>query len=129
MTGRLLKFDQEEFFQSASGASMEDFGFVYIPPACEDGSLQCRLHVFFHGCTMQHQVIGTDFITNAGFIEIADANNIVVLFPQTIAKTLSGNPNGCFNWFGYLVKICHDVSNRLPGKNMNLHFFPERLAF
>ena len=86
---------------------MEDFGYIYIPPQCEPGNESpnatlCLLHIFFHGCTMQPENIGTDFITTIGFPELADANDLVVLFPSTIGSLLAGNPNGCFNWVGYL---------------------------
>ena len=38
----------------AYNSSMESFGYVYIPPSCEpDTGITCRLHMFFHGCTMQ----------------------------------------------------------------------------
>eukprot|EP00095_Tigriopus_kingsejongensis_P003179 maker-scaffold91_size383040-snap-gene-1.32 protein:Tk03179 transcript:maker-scaffold91_size383040-snap-gene-1.32-mRNA-1 annotation:"hypothetical protein DAPPUDRAFT_194537" len=104
MAGALTQFSQAEFFDgNPNKASMEEFGFIYIPPNCKaDSGVQCRFHIFFHGCAMQHEEIGTEFIRTAGFIEVADANDIILLFPQTIAKTLTGNPYGCWNWFGYL---------------------------
>ena len=48
--------------------------------------LSCRLHVFFHGCTMSADENGTEFIENSGILEMADANNIVALFPQVKLK-------------------------------------------
>ena len=54
--GRLAVFDQEEFMDGvpAYNASMESYGYVYIPERCEPGTgITCRLHMFFHGCTMQ----------------------------------------------------------------------------
>ena len=47
---------QEEFMDgvSAYNASMESYGYAYIPQRCEpDSGITCRLHMFFHGCTMQ----------------------------------------------------------------------------
>lgn len=44
--------------------------------------LTWRLHFFFHGCNMHANHIGTSFIEQAGFIEVADANDIVIIFPQ-----------------------------------------------
>lgn len=29
---------------------MGSVGFIYIPNACKNGNLQCRLHIAFHGC-------------------------------------------------------------------------------
>ena len=83
MNGNLVEFDQEEFFDGdADGASMDSTGFYYIPPNCQDGLIVCKLHIFFHGCAMGQEFIGTEFIETAGFIEIADTNDIVLLFPQ-----------------------------------------------
>ncbi|TRY67557.1 hypothetical protein TCAL_03306, partial [Tigriopus californicus] len=119
MQGRLVEFDQNEFFEgNAKGASMDETGFVYIPPACEDGSVQCNFHIFFHGCSMQFEEIGTEFIRRAGFIEVADANNLVILFPQTIARTLTGNPYGCWNWFGYLNDLLYEEYATKNAKQM-----------
>ena len=39
------------------------------------------------------------FSRNAGYIAIAEANNIIVLFPQVVNSTL--NPKGCWDWWGY----------------------------
>ena len=48
---------EDEFFArgSAYDASMESFGYVYVPQRCEPGTggAACKLHVFFHGCGMQ----------------------------------------------------------------------------
>ena len=102
---------------------MEAFGYVYVPQRCEPGTgVECILHVFFHGCGMQVSVvnlstmwkgsdikifqqpeeIGSEFIETAGFMEVADSNDMVVLFPSTVARALIANPYGCFNWYGYL---------------------------
>lgn len=44
--------------------------------------------------------VGNTFALRAGYLEVAEVNNIIVLFPQVVA-TLS-NPNACFDWWGYL---------------------------
>ena len=44
--------------------------------------------------------IGDVYVKNAGYLEVAEANAIIVLFPQTIS-TVGSNPNGCFDWWGY----------------------------
>jgi hypothetical protein len=41
--GRVLPFDQNEFFGGNAGdASMDSTGYVYIPPACEGGATKCK---------------------------------------------------------------------------------------
>jgi hypothetical protein len=35
-------------------------------------------------------------------LEVAELNDIIVLFPQIAATSFSPqNPNGCFDWWGY----------------------------
>ena len=51
---------------------------------------------------LQPELIGSEFIETAGFMEVADSNDMVIIFPSTIARALIANPGGCFNWFGYL---------------------------
>ena len=40
--GQLVPFDQDEFFEKdAYDCSMDTTGYVYVPPACEDGNTVC----------------------------------------------------------------------------------------
>ncbi len=108
--GQVLAFDQRPYIQRDGGSlpairvSMADGGYLYLPAACAAGQ-PCRLHVAFHGCQQQSGNIGTAFVTGAGFNEWADANRIVVLYPQTAATTAVPltpfNPQGCWDWWGY----------------------------
>ena len=46
--------------------------------------------------------IGEDYVMHGGYNEVADANNIVILYPQAKRSlTIPYNPNGCFDWWGY----------------------------
>ena len=38
---------------------------------------------------------------NGGYNEVADLNNIVILYPQAKRGSIPYNPNGCFDWWGY----------------------------
>ena len=38
---------------------------------------------------------------NAGYNEVGELNNIIILYPQAIATV--SNPNGCWDWWGYTV--------------------------
>ncbi|RXG54472.1 hypothetical protein Avbf_14977 [Armadillidium vulgare] len=44
--------------------------------------------------------LGDTYVTKSGYIEVAELNNIILIFPQVI-KELVNNPNGCFDWWGY----------------------------
>ena len=111
-------FDQRPFLAPLTPreASMADEGWVYVPSSCASASPErvgaagrlprvlggCRLHLAFHGCEMTYDQIGVAFVTHAGLAEVAEANAIVVLFPQAVvSSTLPYNPKGCWDWWGY----------------------------
>jgi hypothetical protein len=101
--GQFLSFDQSEFMHDgrAREHGMADSGVVYVPAACDRGGpRKCRLHVAFHGCQQSSAMIGDQFIRHAGYNAWADANAIVVLYPQTVPDPIR-NPKGCWNWFGF----------------------------
>ncbi len=105
LTGQIIEFSQKEFSPKPDAISMADTGYVYVPKACADGQ-PCKLHVALHGCKQNAATIGMAYVTDTGYLPWADSNNIVLLFPQTIARhdfSLEGvaNPNACWNWWGY----------------------------
>ncbi len=78
-------------------------GFAYVPKSCSDGA-RCRLLVALHGCKQgyAYQGFGTRFVEGAYLNEYADTNDMIVLYPQAAATGTLENPNGCWNWWGYL---------------------------
>ena len=116
-TGRLLRFDQREFFGGQSRASMSACGYVYVPTAVEQGA-RCRVHVVLHGCKQGANYVnmingradsansppyGRRYVTSTGYNEIADANDLVMLYPQVEGRDdgVTQNPEGCWDWWGY----------------------------
>ncbi len=112
--GRLIRFDQTPFVAGTSFrwlTGLDDTGWVYVPAACARGQ-SCRLHIALHGCRQGQSWIplqppaegslqfGTTFVEHAGYNGWADANRIVVLYPQAVSIPLV-NPNGCWDWWGY----------------------------
>jgi poly(3-hydroxybutyrate) depolymerase len=91
--------DSSTHQHNISQASLAPETFVYIPQRCKDGkTTACRLHIALHGCDQQESLVGNAFLLEAGYIELADANDIVVLFPQTQASYITPfNPQGCFD--------------------------------
>lgn len=100
-SGELREFDQERYVSGGMLASLADAGYVFIPKDCAAGS-PCRLHAAFHGCRQGSGFVGTEFVREAGYNRWADANRIVVLYPQ-VTKSLIWpfNPKGCWDWWGY----------------------------
>jgi poly(3-hydroxybutyrate) depolymerase len=102
LNGAMIPFDQNEFAPGANAAaiSMDQTGYAFVPVDCANGQ-QCGLILALHGCLQYHGVVGSAFIDDAGINEWADTNRIVVLYPQTVA-TNGSNPQGCWDWWGYL---------------------------
>jgi len=103
--GELLEFDQSEFVIGSIPAltSFDTTGYVYVPRACADKTTKCRLHIAYHGCLAYRLLVGDAYATKTGYIEAAELNNIIVIFPQLIS--LPHNPMGCWDWFGYLGQL------------------------
>lgn len=99
LSGELIRFDQRPFIQG-SQSSMDDSGYVYVPNACQSG--RCKVHVALHGCRQGISVVGTTFVVGAGYNEVADNNDIIVLYPQVRKSSLwPVNPRGCWDFWGY----------------------------
>ena len=94
--GELQRFSQRPF--SGNSRGMADYGYLYQPPTCR-GNAECGLKMVLHGCEQGAEVVGTDFIKQSGYLQQADARNLVLVFPQ-VSKTLP-NPKGCWDWWGY----------------------------
>jgi len=122
----LITFDQTEFFPEGTGRgengdgsiSMNDIGHVYVPNSCRQGAT-CRLHVALHGCEQYQEKIEREcvrdancepllFFEAAGYNRWAEANDIIVLYPQTTVwdgpSVTRTNPKGCWDWWGYSGK-------------------------
>ncbi|MEV5971396.1 PHB depolymerase family esterase [Streptomyces sp. NPDC051921] len=104
-SGTLVRFDQNAYAPGGSAAalSMGDEGFAYVPASCAGGAA-CSLMVALHGCKQgyAYQGFGTRFVEGSYLNEYADTNAMVVLYPQAAPTSTLENPNGCWNWWGYL---------------------------
>ena len=94
-----VAFDQRPFTRDSTDHGLDDAGFVYVPSNCR-AAPGCRIHVVFHGCSQQRSAVGEAVVTDSGFVNWADANRLIVLFPQVAARPVS-NPYGCWDWWGY----------------------------
>ena len=94
------EFDQREFVTGGNPelVGLADTGYVYVPTACKTQT--CRVHVVFHGCLQNSGTVDDAVAAHAGYNEWADANNLIVLYPQTVTTVLPFNPNGCWDWWG-----------------------------
>lgn len=107
--GAPIAFDQSAFAGADGGRhGLAAVGYVYVPQACAEGG-RCRLHVALHGCLQSADAVGDAFVGHAGYNAWAEANAIVVLYPQAAAVTTRlgplalpwPNPAGCWDWWGF----------------------------
>lgn len=105
----LVAFSQGQFFDKEPQAfSVGPTGYAYVPATCQRGE-PCRLHFVFHGCKQTLGDIGSVFIEKSGFNRWAESNNTIVVYPQAIRSFASGNPNGCWDWWGYTSPNYHNA--------------------
>ncbi|XP_064595458.1 poly(3-hydroxybutyrate) depolymerase-like [Liolophura sinensis] len=100
-SGQFLQFDQSDMFHLSTPGmySMDTIGYIYVPSGCADKTTECKLHIAFHGCQQGRYFIGNTFARHAGYNEVGELNNILILYPQVISSLT--NPLGCWDWWGY----------------------------
>jgi hypothetical protein len=92
----------ETALPGAGDADLLETAYLYIPAGCTAGQQACALHLVLHGCAQSIESVGTDFITLSGYLPWAEANDIVLAFPQTEKSMVAPlNPYGCWDWWGY----------------------------
>lgn len=108
IASQLLAFNQTPYLNGTLFGGLATEGFVYVPQACRDLA-PCRLHVAMHGCGMaaSFAAMNTSFALHAGYGPWADANALVILFPQGGWFHEQGVPapsgqigGGCFDGYG-----------------------------
>ena len=130
----LQDFDQNEFYFSAANAhGMDNSGFIFVPENCQNGTLTCHLHVHFHGCSQVlnikfvfssykilqgQEFVGAGYARRTEFLPLAEANNIVMVFPQIQSSFFQNNMFGCWDIFGYNGDVFNSQYATKNGKQM-----------
>ncbi|MCE2746131.1 MAG: poly(3-hydroxybutyrate) depolymerase [Burkholderiales bacterium] len=145
LSGRIVRFDQTEFFNNEERASMSPFGYAYIPKAVEEGA-PARVHIALHGCKQGYNYTdyvfgradksnqppyGNRYFTTTGYNHMADSNNIIVLYPQAQGSDgTTENPEGCWDWWGYTATNAQepDYYSRDAIQIKAIHAMLERLG-
>ena len=83
----------------AAAAGLLEKAYLYVPFACNNAGQSCKAHLVLHGCAQSTAQIGTVFIDQSGYLPWAEANNIVLAFPQV--EPAAVNPIACWDWWGY----------------------------
>ncbi len=122
LSSQLEHFDQTEFFADTAGyASMSPYGYVYVPQSVKDGAPARGVHIVIHGCKQGYEYAnfvaghvdssneppyGARYMLTTGYNEFADANDLIMLYPQATGtdNNKTQNPDGCWDWWGYTSK-------------------------
>ena len=115
--GRLVRFDQTEFFGSESRASMSEFGYAYVPRAVEEGA-SARVHIALHGCKQGYNYV--NYVNGRRRHRQPAALRQSVLHDHRLQRARrhqqhrrrlstgpgsdgngTQNPDGCWDWWGY----------------------------
>jgi hypothetical protein len=83
----------------AADAGLSETAYLFIPPACAGGQQSCALHLVLHGCAQSAVQVGAGFMEQSGYLPWAEANDIVLAFPQVVPGP--ANPYACWDWWGY----------------------------
>lgn len=83
----------------AAGVGLAEAAYLFVPEACSAEGGSCALHLVLHGCAQSAVQVGTAFIEQSGYLAWADANDIVLAFPQVAPGP--ANPYACWDWWGY----------------------------
>ncbi|XP_035715215.1 uncharacterized protein LOC110859407 isoform X2 [Folsomia candida] len=94
---QLKMFDQREFVTGLKNPQLDMVGYYFVPTTCE--RRRCLLHIYFHGCLTGRQFEGTKHIEQSGFLEIAEASDMILIFPQAVMSEPQ-NDIGCWDTFG-----------------------------
>ena len=101
--GVLKKFYQAEFKSSFlwENDGLANYGYVYYPYKCYDGSKNCKVHMYLHGCgeTVDGPWFGFNDLYYGGWLPYAASNDIILLMSQ--AEFSLVNPFECFDLFNY----------------------------
>lgn len=111
LLGDFIEFDATEFFAGLTSLnSMDDNGYAYIPSGCRH-TAGCKVHMAFHGCLQGKHAVGDVYAKNTGYNEVAELNNIIIIYPQATSSMMLGNLNGCFDWWGYTAMTTYATNS------------------
>ncbi|GAB6025772.1 hypothetical protein CHUAL_011753 [Chamberlinius hualienensis] len=135
LPGEFYQYNQTEFTDDQS--CFDSNGYVYVPSNCKNNTSGCRLHVASHGCLQARQIVCEKYVKHAGYLEVGEMNNIIILFPQIVScvnfldeSLIGANLFGCHDWHtGYLeVAELNNIIILFPQVvicvNVDLHVTP-----
>jgi poly(3-hydroxybutyrate) depolymerase len=93
---------REVALAGAEDAELLETAYLFVPAGCAGGERACALHLVLHGCAQSAESVGAAFIEASGYLPWAEANGIIMAFPQVEESLISPvNPLGCWDWWGY----------------------------
>ncbi|CAG9328608.1 unnamed protein product [Blepharisma stoltei] len=99
VSSNLKSFEQSNFVDVSSAVMLNE-GYVYVPTSCQSNPTSCKVHLAIHGCQQNYNTIGNKFLVESNLNGYAEANGIIVIYPQVDSNMIK-NPEGCWDWWGY----------------------------
>lgn len=118
----LFSIGQSRFVPANTTVSqlrMDPIAWLYVPSACLSTSIgsafSCRIHVHYHccGCSWRVLNMGTSMVAETGLNSWAEANDIVILYPQAADYWDDANDTGCWYWDSSYAGKPFDTQNGL----------------
>jgi hypothetical protein len=100
-SSNIFTFSQSKYANTAQ-SGLDPNGIIYIPSNCQEDPQVCDVHIHFHGCSQNYQSIQMNYIQRIEMNGWAEANDIVVIYPQVSNAQMTFG--GCWDIFGYTGK-------------------------
>ena len=99
----VYRVDQSKYkptgVSNINSISMATGAFVYVPAVCRRSPGSCGIHVVYHGCGQSESYLQKKYVHESGYNGYAEANDLIVLYPQSINNQKLQNA-GCWDWLG-----------------------------
>jgi poly(3-hydroxybutyrate) depolymerase len=122
------RFNQTEYVDTSKFSGLDETGYIYVPINCQLKSFDCKVHVCFHDCGMNYGEVYGRFVLETSLNDWAEANEIMVIYPQITSVQPYANETGeCWDFWGYTgsdyalksgiqMKAVYDMVQNLPIK-------------
>ena len=84
--------------------ALEEYGMIYYPFQCVDGTRSCKIHIHHHGCggsiRAPAEFSGMEPIDVSNFANYAASNDLIIVWPQVSWNLFAAN-GGCADSWGY----------------------------
>ena len=78
--------------EDCDAAGMWDSAFLAASESCRNGTKECPVHIYLHGCWSSNVILGRGPMKETFYGNIAEKHDLIVIFPQT-----NSDSGACWN--------------------------------